>query len=61
MMFCTKCIEKEAELEIIRKEHFEEIRNMQLKIDNLQNQVDALSLDVAFYGGSMINLSCNDK
>jgi hypothetical protein len=60
-MFCTKCIEKEAELEIIRKEHFEEIRNMQLKIDNLQNQVDALSLDVAFYGGSMINLSCNDK
>jgi hypothetical protein len=59
--FCVKCSEKEAEIELLRKRHYEEIQSMQVKIDKLQNENEALIMDVAFYGGSMINLSCNNK
>jgi len=59
--FCVKCSEKDAEIELLRKRHYEEIQSMQVKIDKLQNENEALIMDVAFYGGSMINLSCNDK
>jgi len=59
--FCVKCSEKDAEIELLRKRHYEEIQSMQVKIDKLQNDNDALIMDVAFYGGNMINLSCNNK
>ena len=59
--FCVKCSEKDAEIELLRKRHYEEIQSMQVKIDKLQNENEALIMDVAFYGGNMINLSCNNK
>jgi hypothetical protein len=34
---------------------------MKAKIEKLQNQNEALILDVAFYGGNLINLSCDNK
>lgn len=59
--FCVKCCEKESEIELLRTRHYEEIQCMKTKIEKLQNQNDALILDIAFYGGNLINLSCNDK
>jgi G:T/U-mismatch repair DNA glycosylase len=59
--FCVKCSEKEAEIEILRKRHYAEMQCMKAKLEKLQNENDALIMDVAFYGGNMINLSCNNK
>lgn len=59
--FCVKCSEKEAEIEILRKRHYEEMQCMKQKIEKLESENEALIMDVAFYGGSMINLSCNNK
>jgi hypothetical protein len=59
--FCVKCSEKEAEIELLRKRHHEEIQCMKTKIQKLQDENEALVMDVAFYGGNLINLSCNDK
>jgi hypothetical protein len=59
--FCVKCSEKDAEIEILRNQHYKEIQCMKAKIDKLQNENEALIMDVAFYGGNMINLSCNNK
>jgi hypothetical protein len=59
--FCVKCSEKDGELEILRKRYYEEVKCMKAKIEKLQNENDALIMDVAFYGGNMINLSCNNK
>ena len=59
--FCVKCSEKEGELELLRKRYHEEVKCMKAEIDKLQRENEALSIDVAFYGGSTINLSCNNK
>ena len=59
--FCSQCAERDAELEIVRKEHFEEIESLKKQIEKLQNENEALIMDVAFYGGNLINLSCNNK
>ena len=59
--FCVKCSEKDAEMELLRKRHNDEMQCMKAKIEKLQNENDALIMDVAFYGGNMINLSCNNK
>ena len=59
--FCVKCSEKESEIELLRKRHYEEIETMKAQIDKLQNDNEALIMDVAFYGGNLINLSCNNK
>jgi hypothetical protein len=59
--FCVKCSEKESEIELLRKHHYEEIQTMKAQIEKLQNDNDALIMDVAFYGGNLINLSCNNK
>jgi hypothetical protein len=59
--FCVKCSEKDAEIEILRNQHYKEMQCMKAKIDKLQDENDALIMDVAFYGGNMINLSCNNK
>jgi hypothetical protein len=59
--FCVKCSEKEAEIELLRQRYYQETQCMKAKIEKLQNENEALIMDVAFYGGSMINLSCNNK
>jgi hypothetical protein len=59
--FCVKCSEKEGQIELLRKQHYEEMQTMKAQIEKLRNENDALIMDVAFYGGNMINLSCNNK
>ena len=59
--FCVKCSEKEGQIELLRKQHYEEIETMKAQIEKLRNENDALIMDVAFYGGNLINLSCNNK
>ena len=34
---------------------------MRKKIEKLQSENEALIMDVAFYGGNITNLSCNEK
>lgn len=48
--FCVKCSEKEAEIEKLRKQLYE-----------AQQEVEKLSFDLAFFNGSITNLSCNEK
>jgi hypothetical protein len=55
--FCVKCCEKEAEIDVLRKKLYEALQQN----EKLRNENDALIMDVAFYGGTMINLSCNNK
>ena len=59
--FCVKCSELESQMELLRKRHYEEVQCMKAKIQKLQNENEALVMDVAFYGGNLINLSCNNK
>ena len=59
--FCVKCAEKEAELEILRNKYHQETECMRKKIEKLQSENEALIMDVAFYGGNITNLSCNEK
>ncbi len=59
--FCSKCVEKEAQMEIVISNFHKEIETLKARIEKLENENDALVMDVAFYGGNMINLSCNDK
>jgi hypothetical protein len=59
--FCVKCSELESEMELLRKRHYEEMQCMKAKIEKLQNENEALVMDVAFYGGNLVNLSCNNK
>ena len=66
--FCVKCAQKDSEFEILRNRHFEEtscmrdrIRELLAEVDKLKQERDALILDVAFYGGNITNLSCNNK
>ena len=55
--FCVKCCEKEAEIDVLRNKLYEALQQN----EKLRNENDALIMDVAFYGGNIINLSCNDK
>lgn len=55
--FCVRCSEKEGQIELLRNQLYE----TQQQNIKLQEHVDALILDVAFYGGNLINLSCNNK
>ena len=55
--FCVKCCEKEAEIDVLRNKLYEALQqNEKLRTEN-----DALIMDVAFYGGGLTNLSCNNK
>ena len=55
--FCVKCSEKEGQIELLQKQLYEAKK----EIENLQSHVESLVMDVAFYGGNLINLSCNNK
>jgi hypothetical protein len=59
--FCVKCSQKESEIELLRTRYYQETQCMKERIAKLESENEALIMDVAFYGGSMINLSCNNK
>lgn len=66
--FCVKCSEHEVNMELLLKRHYMEMECMKQKLKEiqesnakLQNENEALIMDVAFYGGNLINLSCNNK
>lgn len=66
--FCVKCSEHEANIELLLKQHYMEMQCMKQKLKELQDansklesQNEALVMDVAFYGGNLTNLSCNNK
>jgi regulator of replication initiation timing len=66
--FCVKCSAQEANMELLMKQHYKEMQCMKQKLKELKeenaklrNENDALIMDVAFYGGNLINLSCNNK
>jgi len=59
--FCSKCVEKEAQMEIVMKKFSDEIDILKKRIEKLESENDALVMDVAFYGGGVINLSCENK
>ena len=59
--FCAICASKDASLEIVQTKHYEEVQRMKARIQELENLVDSLTLDLAFYEGHVTNLSCNDK
>ena len=59
--FCAKCVEKEAQLEVVMSKFHQEIATLKARIEKLESENEALVMDVAFYGGNMINLSCNNK
>lgn len=48
--FCVRCVEKEAQMELLRKQLYE-----------AQQENEKLALDLAFYQGNVTNLSCNEK
>jgi regulator of replication initiation timing len=59
--FCSKCVEKEAQLEVTMTKFNQEIENLKQRIQKLESENEALVMDVAFYGGNLINLSCENK
>lgn len=59
--FCSKCVEKEAQMEIVMTKFHQEIEVLKERIQKLESENEALVMDVAFYGGNVINLSCDDK
>jgi phage shock protein A len=59
--FCVKCAAHEANLELVCKSHYEEVQKLNEQIKRLEDEVDRLSFDLAFFNGNITNLSCNDK
>ena len=47
--FCVRCCEKDAQMELLHAE----IGRLKKENENLQMQVEALAMDVAFYNGSI--------
>ena len=66
--FCTKCLEKESQIDLMIKSHYEEMQRLKQQLTDanaysqkLKNENEALSFDLAFYEGKITNLSCNGK
>jgi hypothetical protein len=59
--FCVKCSDLESQLEIMRTKHYEQLEELRVILEKVKSENEALILDVAFYGGNLINLSCNEK
>lgn len=55
--FCVKCLEHENEVAKLRQEKFV----LEQKVAKLENEVDSLSLDLAFYNGMITNTGCDGK
>jgi hypothetical protein len=45
----------------MRTKHYEQLEELRVILEKVKSENDALILDVAFYGGNLINLSCNNK
>lgn len=60
-MFCVKCAEKEAQMELMQTKHYTEMQEIRAELKRMQDEVEKLSFDLAFYSGHIINLSCNNK
>lgn len=59
--FCVKCAEKEANYEVMFHKLYAEVQALKERVDQLEAENDRLSLDLAFYNGTITNLSCNGK
>lgn len=59
--FCVKCAEKEAQMEIVRMKYHEHVKELEQRLEKLEVENDKLSLDLAFYSGTVINLSCDNR
>ena len=59
--FCVKCVEKEAQMEVVMTKFQQEIETLKQRVAKLESENEALVMDVAFYGGNLTNLSCNNK
>lgn len=59
--FCVKCVEKEAQMEVVITKFQQEIETLKQRVAKLESENEALVMDVAFYGGNLTNLSCNNK
>lgn len=59
--FCVKCVEKEAQMEVVMTKFQQEIETLRQRVAKLESENEALVMDVAFYGGNLTNLSCNNK
>lgn len=60
-MFCSKCVEKEANIEILRTQHYKETQCMREQIDQLKTEnerlshlIEGLTLDLAFYNKDVL-------
>jgi hypothetical protein len=45
----------------MRTNHYKQLEELRIILERVKSENEALILDVAFYGGNLINLSCNDK
>ena len=59
--FCSKCVEKDVQYELLMKRYHQELECCKLRIDELkitnarlQSQNDALILDIAFYDKKIV-------
>lgn len=59
--FCTRCVEKEATFEVMFNKMYAEVEELKRRVNELESENEKLSLDLAFYNGSITNLSCNGK
>jgi hypothetical protein len=51
--FCTRCLELEARIELMQKEHYNLMKELEQKLQKIKDENDALIMDVAFYNGSI--------
>lgn len=61
MSFCVKCAQKDAEFEVMYQRMYQQVQDLKQQIEKLEIENEKLIIDLAFYGGNFINLSCNDK
>jgi cell division protein FtsB len=59
--FCVKCVEKDAQIEVLFAKYHKEVEELKARVEKLEADNEALAFDVAFYNGSITNLSCNGK
>jgi hypothetical protein len=51
--FCTRCVELEARIELMQREHYNLMKELEQKLQKIKDENDALIMDVAFYNGSI--------
>lgn len=61
MTFCVKCVEKEAMFEVMFQKMHNEIQELKKRLDYLESENEKLAIDLAFYNGDIINMSCKGE